>query len=250
MVDDEALAERQQNKGEAGADTPPAKESGSKPGSKEGTPTKLKRQSTSGSSAAGGGATRVRVYVRVRPTVRKNEAKEDSSSAGSSAIHVQSPKLWLLENKEGAGEDGSDAGSRKGERSASPRQFVFDGVLPPDAQQEDVYRAACTETEVIAGVLEGINGCVMCYGQTGAGKTHTLGNVVAGKEGVVWRALSQILTDDAAEGREVRLSYVQIYLEGLYDLLEPKNEVCSQREDPTMRGCERGCGCLMASEGL
>jgi hypothetical protein len=88
---------------------------------------------------------------------------------------------------------------------------------------------------VIAGVLEGINGCVMCYGQTGAGKTHTLGNVAAGKEGVVWRALSQILTDDAAEGREVRLSYVQIYLEGLYDLLEPKNEV-GPREDPNDEG--------------
>ena len=52
----------------------------------------------------------------------------------------------------------------------------------------------CEETDVVSAVLEGINGCIMCYGQTGAGKTHTLGNVANGTEGVVWRALHQILT--------------------------------------------------------
>ena len=221
MVDDEALAERQQNAKEAG--TPPGKESPAA-GSKEGTP-KAKRQSSAGGST-GSAATRVRVFVRVRPAVRANETGEDGG--GGSAIHVQSPKLWLLENKDK--EEGGEQ-SRKGERSSSPRQFVFDGVLPPDSQQVDVYRAACEETDVIAGVLEGINGCVMCYGQTGAGKTHTLGNVAAGKEGVVWRALSQILSDGGASEREVKLSYVQIYLEAIYDLLDTSSTV-DLREDP------------------
>ena len=103
------------------------------------------------------------------------------------------------------------------------------GSLPPDSTQLDVYRQTCEETEVVSAVLEGINGCVMCYGQTGAGKTHTLGNVAHGSEGVVWRALSQILSSPAQP--EVRLSYVQIYMEAIYDLLDPQASV-DLREDP------------------
>jgi tetratricopeptide (TPR) repeat protein len=86
----------------------------------------------------------------------------------------------------------------------------------------------------VSAVLEGINGCVMCYGQTGAGKTHTLGNVSAGSEGVVWRALKSILEPSggaAGEEREVKLSYVQIYMEQIYDLLDPSSTV-DLREDP------------------
>lgn len=67
----------------------------------------------------------------------------------------------------------------------------------------------------------------MCYGQTGAGKTHTLGNVAPGQEGVVWRALTNLLDG----GREVRLSYIQIYLDGIHDLLQPDSAV-ELREDP------------------
>jgi tetratricopeptide (TPR) repeat protein len=85
----------------------------------------------------------------------------------------------------------------------------------------------------VSSVLEGINGCVMCYGQTGAGKTHTLGNVAAGSEGIVWRALSQILSEASASGAscDVKFSYVQIYMENLYDLLDPESNV-DLREDP------------------
>ena len=177
-------------------------------GSKEGTP-KAKR-----SVAA---ASRVRVFVRVRPAVRANERVESEGGA-SSAIHCQSPKLWLLEQKD------ESTDKKAGGTGPSPRQFVFDGALPPDTTQEGVYQAACDETDVISGVLEGVNGCVMCYGQTGAGKTHTLGNFAAGSEGIVSRALSAIL-EAPGEGREIRLSYVQIYLEAIYDLLSPESHV-------------------------
>lgn len=38
-------------------------------------------------------------------------------------------------------------------------------------------------TDCIGSVLEGYTGCVMCYGQTGAGKSYTLANESKGQEG-------------------------------------------------------------------
>ena len=164
----------------------------------------------------------MRVFVRVRPAVRKNEVEATEGEKGAtSAIHCQGAKLWLLE----------EGGGGQMDKKGATRQFVFDGSLTPDSAQEDVYRLCCEETDVVSSVLEGINGCVMCYGQTGAGKTHTLGNVASGHEGVVWRALSQILNSGATHSIDVKLSYVQIYLEAIYDLLDPTCTV-DLREDP------------------
>lgn len=50
--------------------------------------------------------------------------------------------------------------------------FRFDYVYPPNASQKDVY--ACTEPLVLA-FLEGYNASLLVYGQTGAGKTYTIG---------------------------------------------------------------------------
>ena len=183
------------------------------------------RGTKKGSKKSDDATTRVRVFVRVRPAVRKNELEAAEGDKGStSAIHCQGSKLWLLEDASGGGE------GTKTEKKGGTRQFVFDGSLPPDSQQEEVYRLAVEETDVVSAVLEGINGCVMCYGQTGAGKTHTLGNVNKGSEGVVWRALSQIL-GNANGNTTVSLSYVQIYMEQIYDLLDPQANV-DLREDP------------------
>jgi hypothetical protein len=115
--------------------TPPSSPAkfGSNDGSREGTP-KAKRGSKAGE------ASRVRVFVRVRPAVRKNELEAAEGDKGStSAIHCQGPKLWLLDTSE----DGGEREAKKG-----TRQFVFDGSLPPDSTQQDVFRTTCEETGV------------------------------------------------------------------------------------------------------
>lgn len=192
-----------------------------------GAPKDVGKKSRPGSAASKDASSRVRVFIRVRPTVRADEKAAEATGGGkTSAMHCQGEKLWLLETADGSPRPG-DA------RGASPRQFVFDQALPPDSTQEDVYRHSCADTDVIQGVLDGINGCVMCYGQTGAGKTHTLGNTSAGNEGLMHRSISHIFGELAGGGvhREVRLSYVQIYNEQLQDLLRPSNTV-ELREDP------------------
>ena len=154
---------------------------------------------------------RVRVIVRVRPlsSKEKDQGREQIVHVDrkESAIRVRNP----------------DADSRE-----APRSFTFDNVNGGGAEQKTIYDE--TAAPIVEAALQGYNGTIFAYGQTGAGKTHTLGNVNKGSEGVVWRALSQIL-GNANGNTTVSLSYVQIYMEQIYDLLDPQANV-DLREDP------------------
>jgi kinesin family protein 5 len=67
--------------------------------------------------------------------------------------------------------------------------------------------------EPLQSVLEGYNGTVMAYGQTGTGKTYTVGQL--GKEdpsqrGIMVRALEHILSSISLETDSVAVSYLQV----------------------------------------
>lgn len=62
-------------------------------------------------------------------------------------------------------------------------------------------------------VLEGYNGTVMAYGQTGTGKTYTVGRL--GKDdpserGIMVRALEHIISSMSFETDRVAISYLQV----------------------------------------
>ena len=86
---------------------------------------------------------------------------------------------------------------------------------------------------VVASVLEGFNGTIFAYGQTGAGKTFTMEGVQDPPElrGIIPNAFQQIFDRVAlaAEGVQflVRASYLEIYNEEVRDLLakDPKNRL-------------------------
>ncbi|KAF5762515.1 putative plus-end-directed kinesin ATPase [Helianthus annuus] len=52
----------------------------------------------------------------------------------------------------------------------------FDEVFTEYASQKRVYEVVAKP--VVEGVLNGYNGTIMAYGQTGTGKTYTLGKLV------------------------------------------------------------------------
>jgi kinesin family protein 3/17 len=54
----------------------------------------------------------------------------------------------------------------------APKQFTFDKVYDWNAKQCDIYEHCAAD--IIANVLEGYNGTIFAYGQTGTGKTHTM----------------------------------------------------------------------------
>lgn len=107
-------------------------------------------------------------------------------------------------------------------------------VLPPSASQSDVYDVAAEE--IVQDVLKGYNGTLLAYGQTGAGKTHTLSSINPQAIGIIPRAAQQIFATATLEnGFAVTLSYLQIYCEQIQDLLKPESG-----DNLTLRETEKG----------
>jgi hypothetical protein len=78
------------------------------------------------------------------------------------------------------------------------------------------------------------NGSLMAYGQTGAGKTYTLASMEADNVGMTPRALADIFNKaavDVMHTYKVFMSYVQIYMEVIKDLLLPSDQQLAIRED-------------------
>lgn len=61
-----------------------------------------------------------------------------------------------------------------------------------DAEQGNIYQE--TSAPIISNVLEGYNGTIFAYGQTGTGKTHTMTGVIGDEElrGIMPRAFDDI----------------------------------------------------------
>ena len=96
---------------------------------------------------------RVRVFVRLRP-MREDE--------GDSTLRLDATgkRLWL-------------GGDRVGDQGSLPSQFDFDGVLQADVTQQHVYETVARP--LVEAATSGYSACLMCYGQTGTGKTYTFG---------------------------------------------------------------------------
>jgi kinesin family protein 5 len=58
------------------------------------------------------------------------------------------------------------------EGDGEPHKFNFDAVFGPESNQADVYQKVAHQQ--VVDVLDGYNATVFAYGQTGAGKTHTM----------------------------------------------------------------------------
>ncbi|XP_044136762.1 kinesin-like protein KIF3A isoform X5 [Bufo gargarizans] len=104
-----------------------------------------------------------------------------------------------------------------------PKTFTFDTVFGTDSNQLDVYNL--TARPIVDSVLEGYNGTIFAYGQTGTGKTFTMEGVRAVPElrGIIPNSFAHIFGHIAkAEGDTrflVRVSYLEIYNEEVRDLL-------------------------------
>ena len=82
----------------------------------------------------------------------------------------------------------------------------------------------------------------MAYGQTGSGKTYTMGTNNEIPEGVIPRAVRTIFNKIAVLKDQydftVRVAFVELYNEKLYDLLSQRSKIKEEcivdlREDPT-----------------
>lgn len=100
-------------------------------------------------------------------------------------------------------------------------KFKFDEFLH-NSTQEETYDIAARD--IVHSVIEGYNGTVFAYGQTGAGKTYTMsgGSQNYKFRGVIPRAISQLFAEMQNKPEfsyVVNASYSEIYNELIYDLL-------------------------------
>ncbi|KAJ1701727.1 hypothetical protein LUZ63_001506 [Rhynchospora breviuscula] len=112
------------------------------------------------------------------------------------------------------------------------RRYSFDHVYAPGCSNADVYRNI---SSTIAGVIQGLNATVFAYGSTGSGKTYTM--VGTSKDpGLMVLSLNTIFDhikkDKSSDAFEVSCSYLEVYNEVIYDLLEKSSGHLELREDP------------------
>uniref|UniRef100_H3GYQ9 Kinesin motor domain-containing protein n=1 Tax=Phytophthora ramorum TaxID=164328 RepID=H3GYQ9_PHYRM len=110
--------------------------------------------------------------------------------------------------------------------SGGGTSFRFDQVLSAAVDQAGVFRLV--GSDVVDGALSGYNGCILAYGQTGAGKTFTMSGGGPRRRfedrGLIARALTRVFQrtqQDADHSYALRVSYLEIYNDRLIDLLAP-----------------------------
>ncbi|UZJ54529.1 hypothetical protein CBS101457_003849 [Exobasidium rhododendri] len=107
--------------------------------------------------------------------------------------------------------------------------FTFDKVFGMDTRQQDVFEFGIKET--VDDVLNGYNGTIFAYGQTGSGKTYTMmGSDIDddSQKGIIPRITEQIFDSILSSPPNleylVKVSYLEIYMERIRDLLAPQND--------------------------
>ncbi|KAK4411296.1 Kinesin-like protein KIN-UB [Sesamum angolense] len=172
---------------------------------------------------------RVRVAVRLRPR-NAEELVADADFADCVELQPELKRLKLRKN------------------NWDSDTYEFDEVLTEFASQKRVYEVVAKP--VVESVLDGYNGTVMAYGQTGTGKTYTLGRLGdedTSARGIMVRSMEDILANISPETDSISVSYLQLenfekcpnsevwfmqlYMETIQDLLNPANDNISIVED-------------------
>ncbi|WFD30023.1 hypothetical protein MSPP1_001036 [Malassezia sp. CBS 17886] len=165
-------------------------------------------------------AANVRVVARFRPaSVPESGVRDGDDSVVVALDGAQTVQL----QRAGGGADATGP-------------FAFDRVFPMDSRQADVFEYGIKET--VEDVLQGYNGTIFAYGQTGSGKTYTMmGSDIndVSARGIIPRITDQIFHSILASAASleylVKVSYMEIYMERIRDLLAPERDNLSIHED-------------------
>jgi len=172
----------------------------------------------------------VRVVARIRPLAKyelENGAKETVSSLN--ALDDDQDDL--------SGPELVQALPLSGDK----RWFELDAVFDKSSTQEEVYERCGAKEAVCESIFSGFNCTILAYGQTGAGKTYSMGSAASSRTddsapqsttidenaGMIPRAVQDLFQqiEDKCDGNaEVELSYLEIYNEALRDLLSSSND--------------------------
>lgn len=160
---------------------------------------------------------RVRVALRVRP---QSEEEITDQHSMCTSVEPETGKIFVRKNQ------------------WEEDNYQFDAVFGETSSQLRVYESIAAP--IVESVMRGFNGTVMAYGQTGTGKTFTLGNLGGeGEDGHSQRGIMVRSVDDMfeqmAEDEEfdykIHASFLQLYMETVQDLWDPSNGDINIQED-------------------
>uniref|UniRef100_A0A8D2ZQ17 Kinesin-like protein n=1 Tax=Scophthalmus maximus TaxID=52904 RepID=A0A8D2ZQ17_SCOMX len=125
------------------------------------------------------------------------------------------------------------------------KPYYFDRVFQSNTTQLQFYNAVAQK--IVKDVLDGYNGTIFAYGQTSSGKTHTMEGNLHDPDmmGVIPRIVQDIFNyiysmDENLEFH-IKVSYFEIYLDRIKDLLDVTKTNLSVHEDknrvPYVKGC-------------
>jgi hypothetical protein len=159
----------------------------------------------------------VKVAVRVRPM-----NKMEKSNNSTMVVDVD--------------KDNNQINLKKPDKEQN-NTFQYDYVYPPNISQREVYDE--TAFPIVEAVIEGYNGTIFAYGQTGCGKTFTMMGDFNNSEmrGIIPNAFEHIFGFINSESSKktflVRCSFLEIYNEEIRDLLgKDTTKKLDIREDP------------------
>ncbi|KAK1964271.1 kinesin motor domain-containing protein [Colletotrichum sublineola] len=151
-------------------------------------------------------ANSIKVVARFRP-----QNKVELASGGQPIVAFNGEDTCTLDSKEAQG------------------TFTFDRVFDMECKQSDIFDFSIRST--VDDILNGYNGTVFAYGQTGAGKSYTMmGSSIDDEEGrgviprIIEQIFASIMSSPSTIEYTVRVSYMEIYMERIRDLLAPQND--------------------------
>uniref|UniRef100_A0A7N6AKY5 Kinesin-like protein n=1 Tax=Anabas testudineus TaxID=64144 RepID=A0A7N6AKY5_ANATE len=125
------------------------------------------------------------------------------------------------------------------------KTYVFDQVFPTNTTQEQVYNTCAKQ--IVRDVLGGYNGTIFAYGQTSSGKTHTMEGNLHDPQGmgiiprIAEDIFEHIFAMDENLEFHIKVSYFEIYMDKIRDLLDVTKTNLSVHEDknrvPYVKGC-------------
>lgn len=154
----------------------------------------------------------VRVVLRVRPLATYELEK------GCKQVVHRVPK----------GDDNDGGPEAVQVNQAEKRFFELDAVLDETYSQEELYERSGASRAITEDLFKGYNCTILAYGQTGAGKTFSMGTAagqspeIQEMDGVIPRACMDLFVNIMAKcdgNAQVELSYLEVYNEEIRDLM-------------------------------
>ena len=170
----------------------------------------------------------IKVFVRFRPL---NDLENDllSDNCGwETPKYIDEKQIGIYSTKE-----------VKDSNAQIPSNLIFkyDKIFTSDSQQNQVYEYV--GKRIVGDVMEGYNGTIFAYGQSGSGKTYTMyGPDIFDDmyKGIIPRIVEDIFNyvenaDDNIDF-QFKLSVLEIYKEVMYDLLTQQSGDIKIQENP------------------